>query len=290
MPKYKSYVQGKYGEWYGVDKYGGKFLDRSYNPNKVSKTTRAYNPGRGRAGFVSIPERLRTLFPKEMFEKKTRGGYRIKDSYTKGYKGQKGFGWRNPYSPLSIKINGAQKKFGYQTPKKFLKSGLTFAWFRLHLIRVIEKLEVNAQNFSVILSLRAQKIFQDSFKNKSADFEDGSGPWEQLADSTIRKRIKRKTWPGRGGMLREYGILFDSIKVKKDKDENFKGGVYTDSSEYASRRNRRSIPFYARLHNEGGKIRGGHYLPRRQFIGHSRLLFDFALKNADRYFFFNVFD
>jgi hypothetical protein len=167
------------------------------------------------------------------------------------------------------------------------------------LIGVSEKIEINSMNFTVILSLRAQKIFQDSFKYKR--FYSASGnAWEPLDPKTIKKRQRKHTWIGAGGMLREYGDMYKSIKVRRGAGRKFAGGVYTDPSEYVQHQytnskgrkqvDKRGVFCYAGLHNEGGKIRGGRKLPKRQFMGHSTYLFEFALAQADRYFFFNVFD
>ena len=255
--------------------------------------------GVGSGGWVSIPEKFRTSFPSDMFERKSRGGYRVSDSYLKPYQGKR-FGMTNPYSALNIKVNGAQKSYlknAEQTAKG--PKGLTFAWLRKHLMGVVERIEVNALNYTVILSLRAQKIFQDSFKYKKFYSADGSS-WEQLQDSTIKKRQRKHTWPGAGGILREYGDMFKSIQVRRGSGKRFVGGVYTDTDAYKqhkytdkngkSRVDRRGVFCYAGLHNEGGRIRGGHRLPKRQFIGHSTYFFEFAYKQADRYLFFNVFD
>ena len=259
--------------------------------------------GVGSGGWVSIPEKFRTSFPSDMFERKSRGGYRVSDSYLKPYQGKR-FGMTNPYSALNIKVNGAQKSYlknAEQTAKG--PKGLTFAWLRKHLMGVVERIEVNALNYTVILSLRAQKIFQDSFKYKKFYSADGSS-WEQLQNSTIKKRQRKHTWPGAGGILREYGDMFKSIQVRRGSGNKFMGGVYTDISKYKeheyidkkgqSRLDRRGLKSkilcYAGLHNEGGRVRGGHRLPKRQFIGHSTYFFEFAYKQADRYLFFNVFD
>lgn len=257
--------------------------------------------GIGSGGWVSIPEKFRTSFPRDMFESKSRGGYRVSDKYTRPYQGKK-FGLTNPYTPLNIKVNGAQKAYAASSNRLFNK-GFTFAWLRKHLIGVAEKIEINAMNFTVILSLRAQKIFQDSFKYKKFYSASGS-PWEPLAESTIKKRQRKHTWPGAGGMLREYGDMFASIKVRRGAGKKFIGGVFTDVNEYADhaytgkhgrkyadkRGYKSGILCYAGLHNAGGRVRGGHRLPKRQFMGHSTYLFEFALAQVDRYLFFNVFD
>lgn len=260
--------------------------------------------GAGSGGWVSLPEKFRTSFPRDMFEKKFRGGYRVGDAYTNPYRGDK-FGIKNPYSPLNIKINGAQKYFlqkefeGKDSMGRSKFSSLNLTWLRKHLISVTEKISINALNFSVILSLRAQKIFQDSFKYKRFYSADGAA-WAPLKPSTIKKRQRKRTWPGAGGMLREYGDMYKSVKARRGDKGKFIGSVYTDPSDYVrhnytdrygmSRVDKRGVFCYAGLHNEGGRIRGKYRLPKRQFMGHSTYLLDFALQQADRYFFFNVFD
>ena len=294
MPKYKTHVQGKHGEWYGVDKWGGKFRDSRYDPTGATKK---YRVGAGHGGNVDVPNRYRSAFPKNVFTRKDRGGYRISDEFTKPYKGKE-FGRRNPYSPLNIKINGAQKAFKAVPDKKFTK-GFTMAWLRQHLIRVGEDIMIASMNFTIILSLRAQKIFQDSFKYKKF-YSAGGDAWQPLEKSTIKKRERKRTWPGAGGMLREYGDMFRSIKSVQGRKGAFVGTfIHTDPDEYTQHRytnrhgqtivDKRGVFCYAGLHNEGGKIRYGRKLPKRQFIGHSTYLFEFALEQADRYFFFNVF-
>lgn len=301
MPKYVKYERGKYGEWYGIDKHHGRYRVYNYNP-EIGRVGNAYRVGAGHGGNVNIPNKYRTSFPKDMFTSKARGGYRISDKYLSEFKG-KDFGKRNPFSPLNIKINGAQKNFTANN-NNLPKNGISFAWLRKHLIGVIEKVEIASMNYTIILSLRAQKIFQDSFKYKKF-YSAGGNAWRPLEKSTIKKRERKGTWPGAGGMLREYGDMFRSIKVSKGSVKRggvkFNGSfITTDSSEYTrhSYTNRhgqnivdkRGVFCYAGLHNEGGKIRGGRKLPKRQFIGHSTYLFKFAIAQADRYFFFNVFD
>lgn len=289
--KYLEYSE-RLGVRYGLNKEG------RWIRIGVTKAKRGYSVGSGHGGNVSIPNKYRTAFSKDVFEKKSRGGYRISDKYISEYKG-KDFGKRNPFSPLNIKINGAQKTYSASANKKYTK-GFTFAWLRKHLIQVPEKIEINAMNFTVILALRAQKIFQDSFKYKKFYSAKG-GAWESLASSTIKKRQKKGTWPGAGGMLREYGDMYRSIKITRGRSGAFTGSVvYTDPKEYTQHQytnrrgqkiiDKRGVFCYAGLHNEGGKIRHGRRLPKRQFIGHSTYLFQFALEQADRYFFFNVFD
>ena len=311
MANRKKYLDYKLegGKWYGfVERTTvGEIWERVKKPPRSyiegNGGSRRYKVGAGHAGHVSLSDRNRSLFPKDMFEKKSRGGYKISRQYTDPYRGKK-FGLKNPYSALNIKINGSQKSYTQSTFDRWSKSGqhfqsaLTFAWLRKHLIEVIERIHVNSMNYTVILSLRAQKIFQDSFKYKRFYSANG-GAWPSLRQSTIKKRQRKNTWPGAGGILREYGDMFSSIEVRRAGDNTFIGGVITNPKKYVRHEytgrdgqkhtDKRGAFCYAGLHNNGGTIRGGHHLPKRQFMGHSTYLFEFALRQADRYFFFNVF-
>ncbi len=274
-------------------------------------------PKRGPQYWVSVPSGMRHFFPGNIYESDSR--WIRRPNAAKGLKGipnkafyrpfGKEFGTHgnsfnvagkggvrsNPFSTLNIKINGAQKSYTTNSQKvKGKVKGLTFAWLKQDLKRIIEKIEVNSQNFVVVLTLRAQKIFQDSFKYRKFYSADGKA-WPQLQDSTIRRRVKRGTWPGAGGMLREYGDMYESIQRKEYKASGLFGRtVFTDSSYYKSHNDKRGRFCYAGIHNEPaigrGAVKKRNGMPQRQFIGHSTYLLDFAIKQADRYFFYDIFD
>lgn len=183
---------------------------------------------------------------------------------------------------------------------------LSLGDFRTHLRIARYNVEKSAVNFAIVLSLRAQKIFQESFKYKRFYSADGSA-WPELSENTKKNRIRHKTWPkasgfnGTGGILQEFGDLYNSIKQRK---EGKGGSVYTDPSEfkphvYPNGKTRRSI-CYAGVHNNGGEMgmtygngfggkRPTTRVKQRQFMGHSTYLFDFARQIARTYLFDDVF-
>lgn len=173
--------------------------------------------------------------------------------------------------------------------------------FSNHLMIAAYEAQRNAENFAVVLSLRAQKIFQNSFRYKKFYSADGSA-WPALTPNTIRRRTKLGTWPGAGGMLQEFGDLYRSIKQRNLKGQG--GQVYTDPNEFkhAEYKNgkRRRTFCYAGIHNNGAEMGltygngfGGKVMPvgvkNRQFIGHSTYLFQFARSIMRQYLFDEVF-
>lgn len=188
---------------------------------------------------------------------------------------------------------------------------LSLGDFRTHLRIARYNVEKSAVNFAIILSLRAQKIFQESFKYKRFYSADGSA-WPELTENTKKNRIRHGTWPGKG-ILNEFGDLYRSIKQTKTK----KGGsVYTDPSEFKEHTytvtrtvngkkkkttgKRYQRPCYAAVHNNGGELgltygngfggsRAAVKVKQRQFMGHSTYLFDFARQIARTYLFDDVF-
>lgn len=281
--KYSNYIHDSVtGKWYGIDKYG---VEREIkNPPKSVKARRSYTTNKSfHAGWEFVPSRYKHSFPNGVVENKN-NRYRIAHQFKKGQlKNQ-------PFSGLAAKKTGVG----------IIKGSL----FAKHVMLIAEKLSVNAQNFTIILSLRAKKIFQDSFKYKKF-YSSGSDKWTNLNPKTINKRRRRRTWPGAGGMLAEYGNMFDSIDTTPiNNSSGITTGmrVFTDPKKYRPhthmgtrkfKRGRVSVMrrfCYAGLHNEGGYIRGGHKLPRRQFMGHSTYLFDFAKQEMNKYLFYNVFD
>jgi len=248
-------------------------------PNKKG-TSRTGGIGSG--GWINVPKSYRYSFPKGIVEKSRSGNFRIARRFSKE---------EMKYQPFSA-LNAGRRGIGYISGRDFSK----------HLFSIREKLSINSQNFAVIVSLRAIKVFQDSFKYKRF-YSDGGDKWPDLDEKTVKKRIRKNTWPGAGGMLREYGDMFESISTtaRNNKSGVTKGvRIFTDPSKYNGHiyydkrggvhKDGSGFFCYAGLHNEGGRIRGGHKLPKRQFIGHSTYLLDFAFKQADKYLFFNVFD
>lgn len=187
------------------------------------------------------------------------------------------------------------------TKKGNTVDALTMAEFKAHLRIAAYGVEKSASNFAVVLSMRAQRIFQESFKRKKFYSADGS-TWPALSPKTIKNRMRNGTWPGAGGMLREFGDLYSSIKQRKVGENSAQ--VFTDPSEfkphvYKNGRTRRSI-CYAGIHNNGGELGlsygngfGGKkpFMPvrQRQFMGHSTYLFKFAKTIMRTYLFDDVF-
>ena len=125
------------------------------------------------------------------------------------------------------------------------------------------KFAVNVNNFEVRAAQKAKSVFRKSFD--MTRFNDvGSSPWQQ------RSVNSRGSHP----LLRETGSLYRSIKWKKKKG----GGtmVYTDPKEFRNTKRHKGFCFAA-VHNEGLPIKafGKKHMnmPKRQFIGHSEVLF-----------------
>lgn len=162
-----------------------------------------------------------------------------------------------------------------------------------NLFRLTEGISSHVLSFTAVTALRAQKVFQDSFKYKRF-YSSGEAAWRPLSDFTIKKRLLQETWPGEGGILRERGDMYRSLKVKKVNDGLYHGyGVYTDPKEYKSGSHRGFV--YAGIHNNPssndtyGDGFNGAIRPRkaiqRQFMGHSTYIDQFILSNIDRYMF-----
>ena len=286
MAKYQEYSFDKTrGKWYGIDKHGISHEVSTRNVPRSILPRRSYNAkGFYRGGWLSVPKDEKYSFPRGIVKEYKPGKYRINRQFTKAeYKKQ-------PFSALNAKKGGV----GVIDGRSFAK----------HVFMVREKLSMNAQNFAVILSLRAIKIFQDSFKYKRFYSADGD-KWQDLDPKTIKKRKRRGTWPGAGGMLMESGDMFQSVynyKMLNDGIVTYGVRVFTDPKDYHSRKYVGKRKFsrgkvsvmrrfcYAGLHNNGGYIRGGHRLPKRQFMGHSTYLFDYANRQITKYLFYDVFN
>ena len=139
-------------------------------------------------------------------------------------------------------------------------------------------LQVQSENFRVVVGRRALKVFQNSFKYQQF-YSSGSHRWASLSAYTLRKRARR----GRGNrILKEYGDLYESIKM----DDNAgvaKTRIYTDIVPANTKKHKNHSICYAGYHNEGKGTYGsgwnGHkpkpYI-KRQFMGHSSYLNPFT--------------
>lgn len=189
---------------------------------------------------------------------------------------------------------GRERKFGrWKTILGNVGGTMTMPQLYNHFRVARYNVERGSVNFAIVLSERALAIFQESFKLKRFNSR-GSSAWPKLSGHTIKSRIRHKTWPGAGRMLMELGELYSSLKQKPT---GVGGMVYTDpkafkEDTYKSGKKRRHI-CYAAVHNEGKE--GGYYFwgnrpaVRRQFIGHSTLLIEFANRMVKRYLFDDVF-
>lgn len=153
----------------------------------------------------------------------------------------------------------------------------TKGWLRQLMISN-HALYINAEAFRIVVGRRALKVFQTSFRERKFHSA-GSSPWAPLSAFTLKKRLKRGTG---NKILREYGDLYNSIKIDEGADP-ITTRVYTDVvHENVSHHKRHSI-CYAGYHNEGrgtygngwGKRRPKAYI-RRQFMGHSSYLNPFT--------------
>lgn len=177
----------------------------------------------------------------------------------------------------SVKRVSSKQKWGANINKGGIggaKSAVVFdnikQWIR-HLQITMHQVRVQAENFRVMAGKRALKIFQSSFKFKRF-YTTGSYNWQPLSPYTIKKRASRGTG---SVILKEYGDLYRSIKLKENDGPNTTS-IYTDIVEAnTSHKKKRSI-CYAGYHNEGrgtygngwGKGNPKPYI-QRQFIGHS---------------------
>ena len=166
-----------------------------------------------------------------------------------------------------------------------------------NLFRIAERIASVSLSFSAVTTLRAKKVFQDSFVHKRF-YSSGGDAWPELSKFTIKKRISKKTWPGAGGMLMEYGDMFKSIQIHSLKTSGMRGyGVYTNPEAYTHGKRKGFV--YAGIHNNpsrsdtyGDGFHGAitpKRVIKRQFMGHSSYIEDFIRSNIDRYMFYEVF-
>lgn len=159
----------------------------------------------------------------------------------------------------------------------------------------LHQLYVSGENFRIVAGRRAMKVFQNSFKYQQF-YNGNSRRWAPLSSYTLKKRA----WRGTGSrILKEYGDLYDSIKIKENENA-FTTSVYTDVVKANASHHKKYSICYAGYHNEGKGTYGsgwnGHkpkpYI-RRQFMGHSShldpLTDSFMKKMVKLYLFDNVF-
>lgn len=147
----------------------------------------------------------------------------------------------------------------------------TKEWER-HFMIVLHYLPIRAANFRVLVSKRAMKVFQNSFRYQQF-YSRPTQRWKALSSATLQKRMKRETG---SRILREYGDLYKSLKSKEKGNTTT---VYTDIVPADPGHHKKYSICYAGYHNEGkgtyGRSWNGHkakpYI-KRQFMGHSSYL------------------
>lgn len=144
---------------------------------------------------------------------------------------------------------------------------------------------VNMEHWKYVLALRAQKIFQDSFRLKRFNSE-GTSKWKKNTRFTYLKRVRNHTWPGAGGLMQEDGYLQKSIIVK-EKGPNG-NPIVTTAPTHGGK-------IFAGVHNNPtpgmtyGNMYGRKPVTQRQFIGHSTKIDEFMSWYQQRYLFDMVF-
>lgn len=147
------------------------------------------------------------------------------------------------------------------------------------------QMSIAFEHWRIVLAKRALKIFQDSFEMKKFNSA-GEVRWKANTSWTVKKRKRRKTWPGANKLMQEYNNLYKSLKdiptVKR-----FTSGVKATSK-------------YAGYHNDprpgdtygdgfGGKFSPPKSIVRRQFMGHSTLIDEFINQYEKNYLYYTIF-
>lgn len=183
---------------------------------------------------------------------------------------------------------------------------LTWQEFQAQIQYLPKMFDIAVLNFTVAVAKRALVVFQHSFKEKRFYSGDGES-WPELSSFTIRKRLRRGTWPGHGGMMQEYGKLYNSIQRLNEitgKSVMIGDGIYhetvhTNENMFPPRGRGGQKFCYAGIHNnpEGhtyGDGFGGQITPRpvkkRQFMGFSTYIDQFEEQYIDRYLFHQIFN
>ncbi len=182
-----------------------------------------------------------------------------------------------------VRLTSTNNQWGANINKS--KSGETGAvilhgsqqWIRQLQISIYA-LNLQAENFRVMVGKRAIKVFQNSFKYQQFYHNRGQR-WPALSPATLKKRAKRGTG---SRILKEYGDLYESIKMEENAG-SFKTRVYTDIVPANKAHHKNHSICYAGYHNEGhgtyGNPKSGHsptpYV-KRKFMGHSSYLNPFS--------------
>lgn len=156
-----------------------------------------------------------------------------------------------------------------------------------HFAMIAHRFVVASENYRVVVTNRALKIFDDAFAEHRF-VNEGGGKWPELADFTVRKRIKKHK-KMRVVPLVEYGKLRGSIHSRKINSITTR--IQTDKVS-----TNRGVFSYAAVHNEGVPkgMKWGKAVPQRKFMGFDNasrmdMVDRFAASIATRYLLDDVF-
>lgn len=279
-------------EWYNKQK------NKVRKEARITKrSTRLQNPGSRPRN--TVPNKYRSYFPKDTKFTNRQGhtqGWAKNLTLSGGKEANQNWQRVKFYNDKGqISRTGFKEKWGANLNKGSNSILIeTKGWVR-QLQIAIYALELNAENFRVVVGRRALKVFQNSFKYQQF-YSQPSHRWASLSAATLKKRARRGTG---SKILVEYGDLRKSIKMK----ENVGAGItriYTDVVPANPSHHKKHSICYAGYHNEGvgtyGSAWNGHkpkaYI-QRQFMGHSSYLNpltdDFMRKMMKLYLFDSVF-
>lgn len=240
-----------------------------------SKGTNFFGFNSKRDTYKNYTGQVAAPFREMMIGREMKSGSHAKHSWsTSFYSGSRAM-------ELPYDYNGVGKhstKNGLKTKKSWAAFGggeiihlKDFREMRLQMTIAAHQLPIAAEHWRFVLAQRALKIFQDSFSIKRF-YSKGSKRWAELKKSTIKKRKRKGTWFGTGGILQETNALYNSLEYIPTV-KSFTSGV-------------RANRWYAGVHNDA---EDGDHVPRRQFMGHSTLIDDFVASYERAYLFDTVF-
>lgn len=286
----------KFSTTFGTLYYDGKRAT-SYRIKQYNR----YINGGGRSRVSSVPKKYSKYFSSKTNFTSGRGGHLASWAKPMTLRGgaNPNYNWsRAQFAGPNGKImnDSSKARWGANinagAPATVLVG--TKQWIRQLQIS-IHALYVQSEHFRIVVGQRAIKVFQNSFKDQQF-YSSRTQRWKPLSTYTLKKRASRGTG---NGILKEYGDLYNSIKI----DENAKPmttRVYTDVVPANAAHHKKHSICYAGYHNEGrgtyGRGWNGHkpkpYI-KRQFMGHSSHLNpykdSFLRKMMKMYLFDSVF-
>ena len=227
---------------------------------------------------------VRAPYKEMMIGRSMQSGAHAKRSWsTSSYSGAR-------YMELPSNYEGVGKhntKYGLKTKQTWAAFGSgevikipDFKRLVLQMTIAAHQLPIAAEHWRFVLAQRALKVFQDSFIMKKFNSK-GASRWQANTKWTVRKRKRKKTWPGANKLMQETNALYESLEYIPAVAP-FTSGVRANAS-------------YAGFHNDPrpGETYGTHYgakpVTRRQFMGHSTLIDDFIMTYEQAYLFDTVF-